>query len=296
MRCQVFFVHEIHSILLISRQKVILTLKWKAWQTGSCRSVRNPGKYVFLSISPALFASISIVIGSKSDKSNATPEEWGIFVDMSKVMNFKPSFQTFKRMIQKYVKRVSRWSVFQKDSTNFQFPKVTNFGGLKTGCPHHHPTHRGGLLWCLGPSVREWAPKKPFMSPCCFFEIFKSLLLISTHHTPPQHHNNWHKKPVFDVSFTKKSSPLEIQKFSLSNSQERSWMNQPSHIPFNIQGLQQWLINNVQRRHGPCDVGQRLRTSAADRQWNPWKKYPVWGTELLTFRSILCLDTKSEPR
>ena len=60
----------------------------------------------FLPISPALFASTSIVIGSKSEKSNATPEEWGIFVDMSKVLNFKPYFQVFKRMIPKYVKKV----------------------------------------------------------------------------------------------------------------------------------------------------------------------------------------------
>ena len=161
MRCQVFFVLEIHSILLISRQKVIPILKWKAWQTRSCRSVRSPGKYVFLSISPALFASISIVIGSKSDKSNATPEEWGIFVDMSKVMNFKPSFQTFKRMLQKYVKRVSRWSVFKKIHPTFNFLRSLIFGGLKTGCPHHHPTHRGETF-----QVKRWSPMMPWTGPC----------------------------------------------------------------------------------------------------------------------------------
>lgn len=73
----------------------------------------------------------------------------------------------------------------------------------------------------------------------------------------------------------KKSSPLEIQKFSLSNSQERK---DESTFPYtlHIQGLQQWLINNVQRRHGPCDVGQRLRTSG-----------PNARTEFSKFRSIL---------
>lgn len=66
------------------------------------------------------------------------------------------------------------------------------------------------------------------MSPCCFFEIFKSLLLISTHHTPPQHHNNWHKNQCLTFRSQKKVHRWKFRSFPYQTPRSGAgWINLP---------------------------------------------------------------------
>ena len=91
-----------------------------------------------------------------------------------------------------------------------------------------------GLLWCLGPSVWEWPNKK---SPLCLHAAFLKYSKVyywfpHTTPPPPTSQQLTQKTSVWPFVHQKKVHRWKFRSFSLSNSQERSWMNQPSHIPF----------------------------------------------------------------